>query len=415
MRAKWLILLGICICMLDLQETALAYKLPETGQILCYDSSGTVISCTGTGQDGAYNVNIMDYTDEGNGTVTDNVTGLIWQKCTAGQNALDCSGTATNYNWSDGQSFCDGLTLGDYGDWRLPTKKELQGLVNFGIAYPGPTINDIFAETIATWGSYYWTSTSYASSSDKAWSICFWDGGNYFDYKDEDEFGYVRCVRGNTITPSFTNNSYTVTDHNTHLIWQKAESGTKTWKSALDYCKNLTLSGYADWRLPNVKELESMSSDTLYSPAVDETYFPSVVSSEYWASTTDAYGAWTALAWIVDFTDGSVFSNDSSKNLSRYVRCVRAGGNCFNYPVKLSSKTYGSIQEAYSAAVSGQSLLIQQKLILIENLSFKGSKTVYLVGGYNCSFSARSGFSYLYGQLTIGGTGKVIADRLAIR
>jgi hypothetical protein len=414
MRAKWLILLGICICMLDLQETALAYKLPETGQILCYNSSGTVISCTGTVQDGAYNVNMMDYTDEGNGTVTDNVTGLIWQKCTAGQNALDCSGTATNYNWSDGKSFCGGLTLGDYGDWRLPTIKELQGLVNYGIAYPGPTIDDLFQETVATYGSYYWSSSSYAGDTSKAWNICFWDGGNFSDYKTEDEFGYVRCVRGNSISPDLTNQSSTVIDNNTRLIWQKAEPGQMTWQSALSYCKNLTLSGYEDWRLPNIKELESISSDTLYSPAIDKTYFPDAASAAYWSSTTDEY--WLDSAWSLNLTDGIISSNEGDKDAETYyVRCVRAGGYCINKPVKVGSVTYGSVQEAYNAASSGQSLLLQQKLIMIENLAFTGSKTVYLAGGYNCSFSARSGFSYLYGKLTIRGSGKVIADKLAIR
>ena len=55
-------------------------RMPDTNQTTWYNTSGTVISCAGTGQDGAYTINPPSYTDNGNGTVTDNVTGLIWQK-----------------------------------------------------------------------------------------------------------------------------------------------------------------------------------------------------------------------------------------------------------------------------------------------------------------------------------------------
>ncbi len=63
-----------------------AFKLPDTGQTKCYQvvSPYAEIHCAGTGQDGAYNINPMSYTDNGNGTVTDNNTGLMWQKCSVG-------------------------------------------------------------------------------------------------------------------------------------------------------------------------------------------------------------------------------------------------------------------------------------------------------------------------------------------
>ena len=77
-----------------------AFKLPDTGQTLCYDSSGNAISCAGTGQDGQYNINSMSFTDNGNGTINDNNTGLMWQKCSVGQNNdSTCSGSAVTYNW----------------------------------------------------------------------------------------------------------------------------------------------------------------------------------------------------------------------------------------------------------------------------------------------------------------------------
>jgi hypothetical protein len=81
--------------------TVFAFKLPDSGQTKCYQSVSPFdeIDCAGTGQDGAYSYNPLSYTDNGDGTVTDNNTGLIWQKCSVGQtNDATCSGPATNYD-----------------------------------------------------------------------------------------------------------------------------------------------------------------------------------------------------------------------------------------------------------------------------------------------------------------------------
>ena len=123
---------------------ASAFKLPDTGQTTCYDTAGNVISCASTGQDGAYNINPMSYTDNGNGTVTDNNTGLMWQKQDDGNryNWYQASGTYNAAYNPTSQDVCGSLTLGSHSDWRLPTKKELMSIVNYGIPPPGPMIND---------------------------------------------------------------------------------------------------------------------------------------------------------------------------------------------------------------------------------------------------------------------------------
>jgi hypothetical protein len=59
---------------------AAAYKLPDTGQDKCYDSVGGVLTCTNTGQDGALPLNLMSFHDNDDFTITDNNTGLMWQK-----------------------------------------------------------------------------------------------------------------------------------------------------------------------------------------------------------------------------------------------------------------------------------------------------------------------------------------------
>ena len=74
---------------------------------------------------------------------------------------------------------------------------------------------------------------------------------------------YVRCVRGGQTQQSLVDNGDgTVTDNRTGLIWQQGEPGAMTWNSALTYCEGLSLAGSTDWRLPNIKELESLVDET---------------------------------------------------------------------------------------------------------------------------------------------------------
>jgi hypothetical protein len=185
-----------------------AFRLPDTGQTKCYDPSGNTnneIPCAGTGQDGAYNFNPMSYTDNGNGTVTDNNTGLVWQKCSVGQNNdATCSGTAAMYNWYQAtgtydasynpstQNVCGSLPLAG-GGWRVPSKKELTSIVDYSIPSPEPTIQQSrFPSTVA---DSYWSSTTYASSLSSAWVVNFVYSSDVYFNKYNGYCFYVRCVR----------------------------------------------------------------------------------------------------------------------------------------------------------------------------------------------------------------------------
>jgi len=107
--------------------------LPETGQTTCYDASGATISCAGTGQDGdklaGATLPSPRFTDNGDGTVNDNLTGLIWLKnanCFGAKNWTAALSDANNLS----NGTC-GLTDGSSaGDWRLPNRVELTSLVN---------------------------------------------------------------------------------------------------------------------------------------------------------------------------------------------------------------------------------------------------------------------------------------------
>jgi RHS repeat-associated protein len=121
--------------------------------------------------------------------------------------------------------------------------------------------------------------------------------------------------------PFTDNDNGTVTDSKTGLMWQQGEPGYMTWGSALSYCEGLPLGGHSDWRLPNIKELESLTDDARYYPAIDTNFFPNALASYYWSSTTGAFGP--SGAWGVGFSGGGVYGGD--KDGYYYVRCVRGG------------------------------------------------------------------------------------------
>jgi len=125
-----------------------------------------------------------EFIDNGNGTVTDIGTGLMWQQATA-------PGT---YTWQQALAYCENLTLAGHSDWRLPNRNELQSLVDYG-RY-NPAINtDYFPDTVSgDFWSGYWSSTTSASYPSYAWGVYFGYGG-LNDYFKSNGY-YVRAVRG---------------------------------------------------------------------------------------------------------------------------------------------------------------------------------------------------------------------------
>lgn len=158
--------------MITVDAAPLLSTLKKTGQTISYADF----------DDGDYQIGVAhSYTrDDGNETVTDNVTGLMWQ---------DNDWAAyTNKYWSTAFTYCSTLTLGIYSDWRLPTRSELVGIADYGRSSPA-----IDPEFINTADYYYWSATGSVSDATKAWYVSFDDGGAVIGTKDYNR--RVRCVR----------------------------------------------------------------------------------------------------------------------------------------------------------------------------------------------------------------------------
>jgi|GEM_PF-1261933 hypothetical protein len=139
------------------------------------------------------------------------------------------------------------------------------------------------------------------------------------------------------LAPSYTdNNNNTITDNTTGLMWKKCSEGlsgascgtgsatTMPWATALATCEaDVTTGGQTDWRLPNVKELQSIVSYSRASPAINVTAFPATQSNSYWSATTYQFPGSEDDAWGVNFVNG--YTSNGSKTNSYRVRCVRGG------------------------------------------------------------------------------------------
>jgi hypothetical protein len=302
-------------------------NIPDTGASKCYDANGRM-NCPLSdnnayyGQDFQFTSNPMSFTNNGDGTITDNVTKLMWQMTpdATSYNWYEATGTydtIANQNTTD---VCGNLTLGGYTDWRLPEKRELLSIVDFGAA--NPALDTTYFPDTSTYD--YWTNTSYNSTD--AWYVQFADGAMTTAGKSLGK--HVQCVRGASWGNSVfvDNGDGTVTDTVSGLMWQQAAMATPyTWEAKLNACTNLNLAGYTDWRLPDIKELiTSADAGTILTMSTDATLFSS--------STTNAEinnSMWVMMlspsnpGYISGQTIGDCCGGSSKSLALGYTRCVR--------------------------------------------------------------------------------------------
>ena len=162
-------------------------RLPGTGQTTSYTNT--------FGEDADYNFNPPFYRLNGNGTITDTVTELMWQKTDGGEMTIE---NATIY--------CDTLTLGGYTDWRLPNCHELFSILNHDKT--NPAINTTYFTLTAA--EYWWSSQKQVNDATKVWCTNAGGGvGNHPKLETISAGGtkrfHVRAVRDITSPPLLPN------------------------------------------------------------------------------------------------------------------------------------------------------------------------------------------------------------------
>lgn len=344
--------------------------LAQTGQHASYAS----------GDDGALAAGVAwpanRFTDNGDGTVSDSLTGLTWLK-TAGCFAPTVWATAladVNGLASGACGLSDGSKA---GDWRLPNIGELESMIDASMSNPALPAGNPFTGVSA---SIYWSSTAYYGGEEgttNAWAVRLADGRYMNDASSSlmtTSLNGVWAVKGTsgaavtlqatgayvTFAPGddgsleygaqlptprmIDNGNGTVTDTATGLVWMKqANCINQTWSAALNAVQSLASgqcglndgSKAGDWRMPNRREMQSLADRAHNNMAdlFDETFtsnttgiatqsaiFSNFASLQYyWTSTTNA--ANTGEAWTVFSCDFGVY--DTAKSATGYTLAVR--------------------------------------------------------------------------------------------
>jgi hypothetical protein len=335
---------GLCIApaiTTALAADTLPYALVSTGQTQCYDNTRPIAPpLPGQpffGQDAQNQSHPATYTLSADGlTIQDNLTGLTWQRAPEvdGDGRLSRLDKLTLDQALARPAKLNAARFGGFADWRLPSIKELyslfygQGTDPSGMPGTDTTRLIPFIDTrffTFAYGnardhervidSQYASSTRFVGSSarggGKLFGVNFADGRikgydlTMPDGREEKTF-FVQCVRGN---PAYGKNDFhdnadgTLTDRATGLMWAKNDSGQGlNWQAALAWVQTKNAErylGYSDWRLPSVKELQSIvdytrAPDTTRSPAIDQLFNCTSITNEagqndyagYWSSTT---------------------------------------------------------------------------------------------------------------------------------
>ena len=344
-------------------------SVPVSGQTTCYDGSGLVIACVGSGQDGELQSGmdwpVPRFVDNNDGTITDRLTGLAWL-----QNG-EVFGPGSRMEWEDALynvALANANAYLGYSDWRLPSIRELESLLNFGVANQAGWLNGqgFFNVQGSPWA--YWSSTTFSGFGEtQAWVVSMLSGQVYWLPKSGTENGrnHFWMVRGGpsgtpdrrfpanvgrsgqTVSyypgddgalqagvawpdPRFSDNGDgTLTDNLTSLVWLRDANcianrypqfdqqltpgdGQVRHERALEFIAGINNgllpdcgAGRTDWRLPNIRELRSLTDHGRAGPALDDShsFFQQVAGvARFWSSTSVASDP--AQAWVYNVGDG---------------------------------------------------------------------------------------------------------------
>ncbi len=376
------------------------FRFPDAGAIKCYDKEGREIEAAPQdelwGQNGCFVINPMSFTKLGKGgkrisdssawedglrLVQDNNTGLVWEVKSPKKGDLNyCE---DRYSWKKAQAqYIKELNRKKYGgfsDWRLPDKDELRSIIDYGKTNPA----------VDTWyfpntkSDLYWTAVPYNMQQPFIWGI-FFGLGSGICYAPSSE-RYARAVRGGynkmfgkSDTARFEDNGDgTITDTLTCLMWQKGENERMDWYSALKACREMRLAGHADWRLPNLKELNFiLNLDYTFGSWYYKDFFPADGLKPpllHYFSSTPYEGIYV---WVTNFCFGydGYYASKNAKLLFRAVRNVNPAPQKqtvkFKFPDSGQKKCYDDEGAIIACPQKGARFFGQDGGYIIHPLSF---------------------------------------------
>lgn len=364
-------------------------SLPRTGQVSCYDASGNVIACIGTGQDGESRAGVAmpspRFTDKGDGTVVDNMTGLMWLKdadCFGGRISWTSALAAIKtFNTNPGSRSCIGYTA-IYSDWRMPNVNELMSLANFGesslatwlnssgfvnvrssdyhssttqaqyrdpfkpeayytmfISYPG--LREFGKGSIAYTWAVRGTSSGPARVPKTGQTFCYDVPGNVIDCTGSGQDGELRAGE-EWPSPRFqSNGDGTVTDNLTGLIWladagcaktiARSSDGNLTWQETLSFVDSIN------------RKMISIANCANYTGAYTDWRLPNAVEMRSLfngqvknaADWLKSQGFRNALGVTSDVLQTNYYWTSTSRGSTAFVYGLDGG-----FVVKLSSTTF---------------------------------------------------------------------------
>lgn len=372
-------------CAFSVSAQTGTYPIVGTAVQTFYGNSGIITQPASSdafyGQDAQYPKNTPSYTDNGDGTVTDNVTGLMWQQH-----------MGTQITYTQVLTKADTLSLAGYTDWRLPNIKELYSLILFtgkeGMAddssgYIKYIDTDYFVQPFGdvaggarlidaqTWSFNQYTGLTMGGDTT-IFGVNFIDGRikgypKYIPMTTNPKVAYFRMVRGNTlysVNNLVDNGDGTVSDLATGLMWQQSDDSTsRDWQTALSYAEGLVFAGHDDWRLPDAKELQSLVDysrcpQATASPAIDPVFHctgildPNGVGGQYpyyWSSTTHLTGptAGTNAAYVAfGKAQGKMNNTLMDVHGAGSQRSDPKSGLASNYPAYMGPQ--GDVQYVYN-------------------------------------------------------------------
>lgn len=298
-------------------------------------------------------------------TVADSTTGLMWQDDAAAASVHKRQAENNDTSGDTASGYCENLTLGGFGDWRLPNIDELQTIVDYNKS--NPAISSVFLNSSP---NYYWSSTVDAENINAGWDINF-NSGYHEDKSSRDSQIHVRCVRSGNLNYTedkilslvHDNNKDIVHDQIKKLDWQDSSDIqiTLSHSDAVNYCDNLIHEGYDNWRLPTLKELFSIADYKKYKSVINSQFQNNFANSQehytflnYWSSTD--FKSDIDYRWVMNDKHGFFYANH--KYSSHHVRCVRNSIDIESFRFSFAdNSTLISALESFDGNVSALNLL----------------------------------------------------------